>query len=85
MAKKRVRGLVTIRVSLVPGVCRWCGCTYGNPCANGCAWADRAQTLCTECAPLDQAVQTKAGRRQLAEFIQEHVEGGAMPVAEAGR
>jgi hypothetical protein len=55
-----------------PGQCRWCKCTYDRPCANGCGWADRTQTLCTECAPLDRAMQTSAGRRELAEFLQEH-------------
>jgi hypothetical protein len=82
MAKKRVKALLTIRVSLTPGVCRWCQCTYDRPCANGCGWVERTQTLCSECVPLDKALQTKAGRRQLAEFIQEHVEGLAMPVPE---
>lgn len=80
--KKRVKAALTIRVSLIPGVCRWCRCTYERPCANGCSWADRTQTLCSECVPLDTATETMAGRRQLAEFVQEHVEGQAMPVAE---
>lgn len=90
MAKKRVTAspsndgvILTIRVSLIPGVCRWCRCTYERPCENGCSWVERSQTLCSECVPLDKAIQTMAGRRQLAEFIQEHVEGQAMPVAEA--
>jgi len=85
MAKKRVKAILTIGVSLVPGVCRWCQCTETTPCANGCAWVERSYTLCSECVPLDKALRTRAGRRQLAEFIQEHVEGGAMPVTEAGR
>jgi len=72
MAKKRVKAVLTVRVSLTPGVCRWCRCTYNNPCANCCGWADRAQTLCTECVPLDKATETAAGRRELAEFVQEH-------------
>jgi hypothetical protein len=74
--KKRVTGNVTIRVSLVPGRCRWCGCTYDTPCANGCGWADRARTLCTECVPLDKAMQTAKGRRELAEFVQEYAPTG---------
>lgn len=54
------------------GQCRWCRCTYERPCANGCSWADRTQTLCSECVPLDKAMRTTAGRRELAEFVQEH-------------
>lgn len=62
------------KIALVnrPGHCRWCGCTYDKPCANGCGWADRAQTLCTECVPLDTAMKTARGRVELAEFVQEH-------------
>jgi hypothetical protein len=63
---------LTIRVSLIPGVCRWCRCTYQRPCANGCSWVERTQTLCSECVPLDKALQTMAGRRELAYFLQEH-------------
>lgn len=85
MAKKRVDAVLTIRVSLTPGICRWCRCTYDRPCANGCSWVERSQTLCSECVPLDEAIATSAGRRQLAEFIQEHVEGQAMPTAERPR
>lgn len=69
--KKRVKALLTIRVSLTPGRCRWCGCTYLRPCANGCGWADRQQTLCTECVPLNTVLQTARGRLELAEFLQE--------------
>lgn len=82
MAKKRVQAILTIRVSLVPGTCRWCRCTYTRPCANGCSWVERTQTLCSECVPLDRAVQTMAGRRELAEFVQEHgfLVGQQMPL-----
>lgn len=69
--KKRVKGAITIRVSLVPGRCRWCQCTYERPCANGCSWVERTQTLCSECVPLDATLQTQVGRRELAEFLQE--------------
>jgi hypothetical protein len=83
--KKRVKAQLTIRVSLTPGVCRWCRCTYDNPCANGCSWADRTQTLCSECVPLDKALETARGRRELAEFTQEHgfLVGRQMPAAKA--
>jgi hypothetical protein len=72
MAKKRVKGKLTIRVSIVPGRCRWCACTYDNPCAAGCGWTNGTQTLCTECVPLDKAMQSTAGRLELAEFLQEY-------------
>jgi len=39
----------------VRGVCRMCGCSHFDPCPNGCAWADRAQTVCSECAPAAEA------------------------------
>jgi len=70
--KKHGQGALTICVSLTPGTCRWCRCTYNNPCANGCGWADRAQTLCTECVPLDKALQTARGRQALVWFLQEN-------------
>jgi hypothetical protein len=62
----------TIRLTERAGRCRWCGCTYHEPCAAGCGWANRQQTLCTECVPIDRAMQTASGRRELAEFTQEH-------------
>lgn len=34
--------------SLVGGICRRCGCTHFDPCAEGCAWS--AEDLCTVCA-----------------------------------
>jgi hypothetical protein len=36
---------------LARGVCRFCQCSHFDPCPDGCAWLDRAQTVCTECAP----------------------------------
>jgi hypothetical protein len=65
------------------GQCRWCGCTYDRPCANGCSWADAQHTLCSECVALDRAMRSRAGRRDLAEFVQEHgfLIGAAMPAA----
>lgn len=73
MAKKRVKGNLTIRVSLVPGRCRWCGCTQEHGCAMGCSWVDRTYTLCSECWPLDSAIRTARGRKALAESVQESV------------
>ncbi len=37
----------------VPGVCRYCGCTWERPCVlstgggETCAWFDRDRTICT--------------------------------------
>jgi hypothetical protein len=78
---------LTIRLSLVPGICRWCRCTYERPCANGCSWVERTQTLCSECEPLDHAMQTIAGRHEVAEFTQEHgfFEGRQMPAKARAR
>ena len=83
MAKKRVKASLTIRVSLTPGICRWCRCNWNNPCANGCSWVERTQTLCSECVPLDKALQTMAGRLELAEFLQDggFLVGRQMPAA----
>jgi len=87
MAKKRVKASLTIRVSLSPGICRWCRCTYEHPCANGCAWVERTHTLCSECVTLDKALQTMAGRRELAEFVQAEgfLVGRQMPAGKARR
>jgi hypothetical protein len=61
-----------IHLTQTRGRCRWCRCTEYEPCAKGCGWANREQTLCTACGPLDRAMRTVAGRRELAEFLQEH-------------
>lgn len=54
-----------------PGKCRWCGCTHDRPCDNVCGWADRTQTLCTECVPVDVAMRTAKGRKALTDYLQE--------------
>ena len=61
-----------IYLTQTPGRCRWCRCTYDEPCDGGCGWANREQTLCTACVPLDRAMKNIPGRRELAEFLQEH-------------
>jgi len=61
-----------IRLTQTPGRCRWCRCTEGEPCEPPCGWANRAATLCTACAALDQAMRNAPGRRKLAEFLQDH-------------
>lgn len=37
-----------------PGKCRWCGCTYEEPCPGSCGWANAKQTLCTACVNVDR-------------------------------
>ena len=44
------------------GVCLFCGCSHFNPCPNGCGWADRGQTLCTECTEIRDAWNRTARR-----------------------
>jgi hypothetical protein len=39
---------------LIPGKCRWCGCTYKEPCPGSCGWANREHTLCTACVDVDR-------------------------------
>lgn len=55
------------------GLCFVCGCSFSDPCPNGCAWADPTQTLCTACvsvnphhpdAPIPYRI-TELGRRTL--------------------
>lgn len=46
-----------------PGVCRWCRCTYIEPCPQGCGWADAEQTLCTCCTRVDRAWRFLAAAR----------------------
>lgn len=73
-----------IYLTQAPGRCRWCRCTEYEPCANGCGWANREQTLCTECVPLDRAMKNVPGRRELAEFspgTRVPPSGGAQTVA----
>lgn len=42
------------KASVVPGVCRVCGCTENDPCYHPdygtCWWADEEHTLCSHCA-----------------------------------
>jgi hypothetical protein len=60
-----------IETTDVRGKCRWCGCTEFRPCENTCAWANRAQTVCTECEELDTLVRSAAGRKKLALILQD--------------
>jgi hypothetical protein len=73
--------MFTITITEEPGRCRLCGCTYEHACAVGCSWANRQQTLCSACVPLDRALRTIAGRRALAEFVQE---AGFEPLPQMG-
>ena len=58
---------LVITVTLRSGVCRWCGCTYDDPCPPGCGWVDRAQTLCTECVGFDRLIRRPNGRRAVVD------------------
>lgn len=60
-----------IEIHEKPGVCRWCGCTETTPCEEGCAWANRQQTLCTACVGIDTQLRSKRGRREVALLVQE--------------
>jgi hypothetical protein len=60
-----------IEVKEHPGRCRWCGCTYERACAAGCSWANRQQTLCSECVKIDTLMRTIAGRRAIADLVAE--------------
>jgi hypothetical protein len=33
----------------VRGRCRYCACTYTQPCYPPCCWIDRAETVCSAC------------------------------------
>jgi hypothetical protein len=46
-----------------PGTCRWCGCTYDEPCPESCGWANAAQTLCTACVNVDREWRQQKTRR----------------------
>lgn len=37
------------------GRCRFCRCSWEEPCPQGCGWANRDQTVCTACVPIDKA------------------------------
>jgi hypothetical protein len=82
MATKRVKGNLTIRVSLVPGRCRWCQCTDAKPCTENCSWVDRTHTLCSECWPFDYQLQTAKGRQAIVVFLQAH---WPVPITKAHR
>lgn len=46
-----------------PGTCRWCGCTYFEPCPGSCGWANAKQTLCTACVNVDREWSHQPTRR----------------------
>jgi len=39
------------------GVCRFCSCTWTKPCFPPCAWANRAQTVCSSARCLRDAAK----------------------------
>lgn len=51
------------------GICMFCGCSHFNPCPAGCSWANREQTVCTECTVIRNAfVRTVAAAGRVANF-----------------
>ena len=40
-----------------PGTCFICHCTERRACPSGCAWANLAKTLCTNCAVTPEILQ----------------------------
>lgn len=49
---------------VTPGVCRVCGCTEGDGCAEGCYWVDDVETLCSAC--IDENGKEKKARKAKA-------------------
>jgi hypothetical protein len=39
------------------GVCQFCSCTWTNPCYPPCAWANRAETVCSSARCLRDAAK----------------------------
>jgi len=75
------------------GRCQFCGCTDLRGCAFGCAWVDRAHTLCSECLDVRRAYAALplAHRRQSTPrafgrgwFARRDDEGESSPYAEDG-
>jgi hypothetical protein len=49
------------------GRCMICGCTHWRPCAEGCGWANAAQTVCTRCVKrVGMSAALVVWRRRLA-------------------
>lgn len=48
-----LKDIIKCRPRFVSGVCRYCGCTYNDPCYNpnygNCWWADSDHTVCSHC------------------------------------
>lgn len=65
---------MNLKVLERPGRCRWCGCTYNDPCPEGCGWANRQQTLCTACAEFDRLMKSREGRSDVVGFFKQGME-----------
>ena len=57
---------------LKTGICRVCGCTDKDGCAEGCEWADSNRTVCSTCFDLDTAAKLQRRRQAVAELEIEH-------------
>jgi len=38
------------------GICRVCSCTENEPCNPPCSWADRRETVCSNCYDMAQSL-----------------------------
>lgn len=61
--------IVTVKERV--GKCRWCGCTEEHGCAEGCSWANRQATLCSECVDIDRLMRSARGRQQIADTFRD--------------
>jgi hypothetical protein len=53
---------LVVSIALVPGRCRWCGCTEEFGCSSGCSWANPSATLCSSCVDIDRQMRSMRGR-----------------------
>jgi len=51
------------------GRCRFCGCDDEHACKGGCAWANKAHTICTRCAPIERKLRRRPGRRDVVDAV----------------
>jgi hypothetical protein len=56
--------MYTFTIPVVPGHCRWCGCTENRPCLPACSWTDATQTLCSACQAFDEDLHSPRPARR---------------------
>jgi hypothetical protein len=57
-----------------PERCWVCGCTWNNPCPEGCSWADDTHTICTNPICL-RAARRLSGFIKAADRVLKHAAG----------